>query len=192
MTIKSIKTGWTGISALAGNPVLGDFESIQTVTVASTAAAIEFTSIPSSYTHLQVRYLARSTNNNNGGGANLYGTFNSDSANNYTHHRLSGNGTSASSEQATSQGSFYPGSQAIADAQATAGRFGVGVIDILDYTNTNKNTTVRILDGFDSNGSGRVILASGLWLNTAAITTIKFVTDANFAQYTHFALYGIR
>jgi hypothetical protein len=71
--------------------------------------------------------------------------------------------------------------------------FGVGVASILDYTNTNKYKTSRILCGYDANGSGFSLLYSGLWQNTAAITSITmFPNSGNFEQYSSFALYGVR
>lgn len=77
---------------------------------------------------------------------------------------------------------------------ATASVFGVGVMDILDYTNTNKYTTTRILGGADINGTGRTVLGSGLWMNTAAVSTLTIITDnaSTFSQYSSFALYGIK
>ena len=78
-------------------------------------------------------------------------------------------------------------------ASNTSGIFSGGVIDILDYANTNKYKTSRGLSGYDANGSGLLYLASGLWMNTAAITSIE-ITDAlgNFATNSTFALYGIK
>jgi hypothetical protein len=69
--------------------------------------------------------------------------------------------------------------------------FGALVIDILDYTNTNKNTTIRSLGGYDANGSGYLQLESMLWNNTAAINQIVLGTGG-WAQYSSFALYGIK
>jgi hypothetical protein len=47
--------------------------------------------------------------------------------------------------------------------------------------------------GFDANGSGYVSLGSGLWMNTAAVTSIKLSPySGTFVQYTQFALYGIK
>jgi hypothetical protein len=69
------------------------------------------------------------------------------------------------------------------------------IFDILDYTNTNKYKTVRMLGGVDFNGSGEVDFMSGLWLNTSAITRIDFLPSyqsTQFQQYSSFALYGIR
>ena len=74
-----------------------------------------------------------------------------------------------------------------------ANTFGTMVLDIIDYTNTNKYKTVRNLFGKDLNGSGAVALASSLWSSTAAVNRIDFncISD-NLAQYSQFALYGVR
>jgi hypothetical protein len=73
--------------------------------------------------------------------------------------------------------------------------YGVFVIDILDYTNTNKYTTVITLIGQNQYSSGtgaNITLTSGNWRNTAAITSINFTTTLTLAQYTQLALYGIK
>jgi hypothetical protein len=118
--------------------------------------------------------------------------FNSDSGSNYAVHTVEGDGAAASSNAYTSVafGSLYE----IPAATATASTFGAGVVDILDYTNTNKYTTNRAGQGYDRNGAGRVYLASSLWMNTAAVSTITFTeyNGNNFAEYSSFALYGIK
>jgi len=171
----------------------GDFESIATVSVTgATAASIEFTSIPAIFTHLQIRLMARS-NRSAVVADSLHLQFNSDTASTYDDHYLIGDGSSASAAAETSVAniSLYR----IAGAGAGANTFGVSVIDILDYTNTNKYTTVRGLTGIDNNGAGVVSLGSGLWRNTAAITSIKLFPNSgssSFVQYSTAALYGIR
>jgi hypothetical protein len=65
-------------------------------------------------------------------------------------------------------------------------------LDILDYKDTNKYKTVRDLSGLDANGSGGVEFGSGLWMNTAAINTLKVYAIGNLVQYTQFALYGVK
>jgi hypothetical protein len=65
----------------------------------------------------------------------------------------------------------------------------MGIMDIFEPFNTNKNTSVRTMTGV--NGFG-IALLSGLWLNTAALTTITF--DGNvgsFVQGSRFSLYGV-
>jgi hypothetical protein len=71
--------------------------------------------------------------------------------------------------------------------------YGVGVIDLLDYTNTNKYKTKRAISGLDVNGSGGGIdIDSSLWMNTNAVTSIKLFPDVgSLVQYSTFALYGV-
>jgi hypothetical protein len=77
---------------------------------------------------------------------------------------------------------------------ATSTAYGAFIVDILDYTNTNKNRTIRSLNGFDANGSGQVQLVSTLFTSASAITSITIFTYAsgNIEQYSSFALYGIK
>lgn len=175
-----------GIIASSGGAAAGgDYESISTVTVGSGgASSISFSSIPSTYKHLQVRILGKAT-----ASAYLKITFNGASTN-FDSHYLDANGSSVSSgfDAATSFISNYG-----AIANTTANVFGVAVIDLLDYANTNKYKTMRSLSGTDYNGSGGVDFTSGLWQSTSAISQIDFTLNTgNFAQYSSFALYGIK
>jgi len=172
----------SGHLAVAGNLV-----SLQTVTVGSGgASSVSFTSIPQTYTHLQVRAIANSSSTSQ---AMLQ--MNSDTGNNYAFHDMSGNGSSAGAE------GYATGTlNGIAPIVRMGGSsyFGAGILNILDYTNTNKNKVTRTLVGYDAAGSGAVYLASGLWTNTAAITTLTFTIQGggNFSQYSQFALYGVK
>jgi hypothetical protein len=170
---------------------LGDFESIATVTVTgATQASIDFTSIPSTYQHLQIRGLVR----DNRSGITLNSSqmrINSDSGNNYAWHLLYGDGSSATSAAGSSASFGYLSVHT--GASATADRFGVFVADFLDYNNTNKTKTVRCLTGVDNNGSGFARLGSVLWNNTNAITSISiFPESASWVTNSTIALYGIK
>ena len=66
-----------------------------------------------------------------------------------------------------------------------------GVVDILDCSNTSKYKTMRALCGTDTNGGGEVGLFSGVWQSTSAISSIT-ISFSNIAQYSTFALYGIK
>ena len=168
----------------------GDMFPIGVVTVGSGGAStITFSSIPATYTHLQIRGISRNTGANSD--ATSYFNFNSDSASNYTIHYLQGNGSSGSATGiAPAGGSWFtdtPGTSTSSNIFATS------VIDILDYANTNKFKVFRSLTGYDANGSGKVSLYSGLWRSTSAINSIVLVQNAgNFAQNSQFALYGIK
>jgi hypothetical protein len=118
--------------------------------------------------------------------------MNSDTASNYAYHFIRGQGASAvASATATANRiyiSYYPGS-----ASSNTQSYGVTVIDILDYANTNKYKTVRSLSGDDLNGSGTAAFSSGLWQSTVAINSIVLLpNDVSFAQYSSFALYGCK
>ena len=180
-----------GILASSRPPVAagGDYESIATVTVgAGGASTISFTSVPSTYQHLQIRYMAANQAATSDDPVNL--NFNSDTnASNYRVHRLGGDGSSASSN------SYQLPIASTANGNGNAATFYAGgVIDILDYTNTNKYKTVRSLSGWDSNGSGWVYLISELWMSTLAITRLDLTSfgGSTFRQYSSFALYGIK
>jgi hypothetical protein len=74
--------------------------------------------------------------------------------------------------------------------------YAAGIMDILDYTNSNKYKTGRSILGTDYNGSGMFISGSFFWQNTAAITSITLTSDptytGNWTTSTSFALYGIK
>ena len=172
----------------------GDYWAFNSTTLASAASSVTFTGIPQNYTHLQIRAIGRSTNASAADQVLLQMNGDTSSAD-YAFHQIYGNGTSAAAD-GYGTGTLGGVSPAIrlTGASATSGIFGVTVIDILDYTNTNKYKTVRTLNGYDSNGSGEVHFVSGLWLSTSAITSLNFIIQAggNFAQYTSFALYGVK
>jgi hypothetical protein len=158
------------------------YESIQTVTVgAGGVGSITFTTIPSTYKHLQIRAAAQISTSS----GSCPVEFNSDTnSSNYYQHVLFGSGASAGAASGNNNTFGF---------QLDSAQPGAGVMDILDYTNTNKYTTVRTLSGNDTNGGGYITLRSGLWSNTAAITNIRiYPASGNFNQYSSFALYGIK
>jgi hypothetical protein len=178
-------------SSISGNLATNSYESIATVTPYTTTSTVVFSSIPATYRHLQIRFIGRTDRANQEDNIQL--RFNSDSAGNYAAHVLYGDGATASSFSDGSSITFNTRS-VVAAASATSGVFGAGIIDILDYANTNKYKTVRSLNGYDNNGAGQVRLSSGLWMNTAAINTITIVpaNGPNFTANSHWALYGIK
>lgn len=168
------------------------YESIATATIGSGGqATISFTSIPSTFKQLQVRWLTRSTATGGDSASTMRMKINN-STGTYRSHGLLGTGTAAiAGEIGTSGGDWVY--YAVPNSSVSASIFGAGVIDILDYTNTSKNSVSRMLAGFDKNGGGQVGLQSQLWVDTAAITQLDFtLATGNFAEYTSFALYGIK
>jgi hypothetical protein len=177
----------SGGAAAAAN----SYESIATINVGSGGSStITFSSIPSTYQHLQIRLIGRVTNADTAD--NAWVRFNGDTGSNYSWHYLAGDGTSASASGAATQTRIL--AARVSAANAASGNFAATVIDILDYANTGKNKTVRSLTGQDRNGAGSINLNSGAWYNTAAVTSIDISNSSatDYVQYTQAALYGIK
>ena len=165
------------------------YESIATVT-GTGSSYLSFTSIPQTYTHLQLRGFVR----DNVAALTqdpLYLKMNNDTGNNYDYHSFFGDGATASGTSTLAAGLMVIGTTT--GGSSSANIFGVCVVDILDYTNTNKYKTVRSLSGNDQNGSGRVGSYSGLWKSTAAVNRLDFgVSNYYDSVNTVWALYGIK
>jgi hypothetical protein len=164
------------------------YESIATTTLSSSQATITFSGIPATYTHLQLRVLARSTAATTQD--NAFFRLNTDTTSSYSYHYLYGTGSAAASGGGVTQTSNIldgePGTSIGSNI------FAATVLDILDYADTNKYKTSRMLTGWDGNGSGNIALQSGLWMKTNAINTITITNGASFAANSSFALYGIK
>lgn len=161
------------------------YESIATYVATGNVTSITFSSIPSTFKHLQLRGTLLCTNQQN-----ILTQVNADTASNYSWHELYGQGSSAGAGAGVSASFMQIGFV----ESNSAGYTGGFVADFLDYADTNKNKTMRSLMGSDANGTGYVLLRSGAWRNTNAINSIKIYpasTDA-FKQYSHIGLYGIR
>jgi hypothetical protein len=154
----------------------GDYEAISSVTVGSGgAASMSFTSIPSTYQHLQLRLFYKNT-------GSVFMTLNTTNA--LKGHYLYGDGgVVAAGVSATN---FI--------ANASASQWGGAVVDILDYTSTSKLFTVRAFAGYDNNGSGELSINSELYdLSSTAVNAMALTpTSGNFAQYTTAALFGVK
>ena len=172
----------------------GDMEAIAMVEVGSAgASSIVFSSIPSTYKHLQIRGIGRTNRSANGDYALV--RLNSDSSSsNYTSHYLQGNGSTVS------VGAYVQSFTGLlwsrwAAASDGANIFGAGILDILDYTNTNKYKTSKNIGALETNSSNSQInFESAVWLSTSAVTGITIIPGAgtSWSQYSSFALYGIR
>ena len=169
------------VSTFAAN----SYESIATTTLSSNQASVTFSSIPATYTHLQIRGNILGT-----AGYDLLCRFNSDTATNYNFHYLAGNGATASAGAGATTAFINISNNFLQGATIP----GVAIVDILDYANTNKYKTTRALAGSDANGSGWLQLGSGSWRNTNAITSITLypASSQTFNTNSSFALYGIK
>jgi hypothetical protein len=186
-------------SSISASLNASSYESIATGTGTGSSATISFASIPSTYTHLQIRGILRNTTAAYAGIQNLTIRFNSDSGANYTYHyvgAIQDNAPAVAAGASTSATGINVNAVNISDG-GLANDYGAIVLDILDYKNTNKYKTARLLCGVDQNGTTTantgLAFGSGLWMNSAAITQIDVITgSANWKTGTTFALYGIK
>jgi hypothetical protein len=169
------------------------FELIASSTVGATSVtSIDFTSIPSTYTDLVVIISGRTD-----GSGNMAMQVNSTTSG-YTGKRLSGSGTSATSDSLSGQNgftgnSYYTGT--LGGSSSTASTFGNAQFYIPNYAgSTNKSISTDTVN--ENNGTAAYMdLTAGLLSNTAAISSIKllcWVTTDKFVQYTTAYLYGVR
>lgn len=190
---KSFLTGNTSTPIITdtGNMFpLGEF------TLTSTQSFVEFTNIPQTYTHLQLRMLTRSSEVSSGQDSLAF-RLNGDSGTNYSWHYLQANGVSVAASSGSNFNCGIFGAQT--SSGHTAGMFSGFVADFLDYKNTNKFKAVQILGGNETNGTGtepgHIRFSSSLWRNTNAITSIRIASGGDFARSLvancNFALYGV-
>ena len=180
----SIKTGTISRSMLVGNPAFqpGAFESIATAIGTGSSGTITFSSIPSTYKHLQIRGFVLSAGTDT---AQL--RFNSDTGTSYARHRIFGNGSTATASGSISN-TFI-----ILNEGSSNTLPNTFIVDVIDYASATKRKTVRSFSGIDQNGSGNIGLFSGLWNNTDAITSATiFLNSGNYNATTVISLYGIK
>ena len=168
------------------------YASIATVTVGSGgSSAVSFASITSAYKHLQLRVTLNTTS-----AINEFVKFwynNDTTTANYANNSVYATGSSVSMFSSNpSSGRAYHLYQVANGFQQPL----TAVIDILDYTDTSKYRTTRLIYGSNDNAGGKAELGllSGLYISTTAINRIDFSlsSGSNFPQYSSFALYGIK
>ena len=201
-TVTATNSNGTSTSSAASNSVVPNvatltaYQSIATATVpAGGVSSVSFTESNSSwsdFTHLQIRASIKSTRNSNDGDVG-YIRFNSDSANNYwTGHAYQADGSSASTDPGSTYSYAYI--HRLPNAQ-NSNVFSGTVIDLLDFKSSNSKV-VRYFNGYDNNGTANnvnVIFGDAIWNNSSPVTSMTFsAAVGNIAQYSTFALYGIK
>lgn len=170
----------------------GAYDLLQTQVLSSPVTSITFDSLDSiaaDYEHLQIRFVAKSTVVGNSTG--LACVLNGDTTDSYRGHILAGDGTAVSSSELVFTGLANLG-QVQRTQSGVPGSFTAGVIDILDFSNANKNTTLRNFSGHYA-GNTRIQLTSGGYFKTDSVTSIKLELLApDFATGSRFSLYGVK
>lgn len=160
------------------------FELIASTTLGSSAASIDFTSIPSTFQNLILKYSIRSAT---GGVGYVKLTLNG-STSSFSGKGLEGNGTGVSLSGTGNFAGVFCGST------DTANTFSNGEIYFPNYASSSYKSFSSDSATETNATESYLELIAGLWSNTAAITSISLnlSTSANIAQYSSAYLYGIK
>jgi hypothetical protein len=190
-----IPLGIWAASGAGSGAAAGAYELISTVNPTG-VTTVTFSSIPQTYKHLQVRLTSRNSNTTT---YNMEArlTMNGVGGTSYSYHRMYGQGSSVTSSAQTALPWIRMPYQSASFASAGASVFGATIIDILDYTSTTKNKTVRALGGLAgvvATDNQRVDLVSGALYSTSAVTSLSYFweTSDNFSTGSRVSLYGIK
>ena len=189
-----------GILAVAGAGAAGGgsaYDLLQTTLITNNStSSISFTSLGSfsAYKHLQLRGVIQTQRSSSTSDVGVL-RFNGDTATNYTWHWLTGNGSTVASQGFATRA--YARIEEVATNATAATAFTPIVIDILDFSNTSKNKTVRMFFGHSiTPGGSRVMqLASSVWMSTSAITSLSLdftLSVNNYSAGSRLSLYGIK
>jgi hypothetical protein len=185
-----------GVLAVAGAGAAGganSFDLLETTLLSSAAASVTFSNLNnySDYKHLQVRWTGQTASTFDALTDNLRMRFNGITSGVYARHRLRGQGTNVLSNADSSQTEILleSGINRVPNGNA----FAAGVIDILDFSSADKNTTIRAFTNAPAtNGDSFVSLHSGLYGQTTAVTSFQLYASTNLVAGSRFSLYGIK
>jgi hypothetical protein len=179
-------------SSRLGAPANG-YVSLATYTATGGESAITFTGINQSYTHLEIRWIARC--NSSGSAFNdIFLQFNGVTSANYSRMYQGGNnGTLAANGGATGQTAMLAG--VATQNGLTSGIFACGVTRIPNYTSTTGYKTQRTETGWSTAGQTGAMYqeTGGLWSSTNAITSLSWSPQSDtWTAGSRFSLYGIK
>ena len=173
-----------GILALAGGGVAAAYELIQThIFTGTSSTGVTFTNISQEYKHLQLRV---TNSNSNPNGEAMVLKFNGDNSSVYNNHWLRGYNGNVITGWSGGQGT----SGILLDNAYS--QYASAVIDITDYSNSNKNTSVQAITGANFQYGGS-LLQSGLYDSTTAVSSILCsLFLGSVTAGTRVSIYGIK
>ena len=178
-----------GLTAPSGD--VPAFEFITAVSGTGSSGRIDFTSIPQTYKHLQIRGVLRGSTSNSSFGV-FYNNDNSDYGWQRTEYNTSGTTNSNSGISA----SYGPDNVWANGSDWAANYHSSFIMDIVDYTNTNKFKTATIFGGgiAETNGHENVGHWTGLWNDLSAINQVTIFQrwSGYWTTTSRFSLYGVK
>lgn len=169
------------------------FTLIASNTLSSSQSSVTFDSIPQTYTDLVLRFSIRD-GYVGGGNPNAFQTsfwtFNG-STSGYSRRSLFGNGSSAVSQNGSSQTSLYQ--QWNTSDGATANTFSNGEIYIPNYAASIVHPVSNFTAQENNDASAYIVASAHLWNTASAITQIVVTNGAGqLVAGSSFYLYGIK
>lgn len=169
----------------------GTYESIASFT-GTGQSTITFSSIPTTFQHLQVRMITRLSSSST---TDVYMRFNGNSSAVYNEGHLRGAAPSTTGAYNVADSTYFTALQSTGTG-STSDLFGVSIIDIFNYNRSNAHKAIRSVYGncHLATSNGQVRFAGGLFASQTAITSIVF-TDSNAGNFltgSLISLYGIR
>lgn len=155
--------------------------SLASITLQEATASVSFSGIPQNY-----RDLVLVVNGTNSANAFITLQFNGDTGSNYNMVWMQGSGAGATSSSSASQVEIITSQNNGGTALKT------GLIQIMDYSATNKHKTVLARTDGENSGTRLTAALAARWANTVAISSIR-VYDGNGSNYltgSTFNLYG--
>lgn len=172
-------------------PASGAFSLISSQTLSGSVVSVTFSSISASYTHLQLRFVARSDRV-----AQVIDQLrlrmNGDTGVNYSYELNESLGVAAPATT-RSLGDSSIMLARLPAASSTASDYAVGTVDHYLYASTTPLKAVTYQAGkIDTSDDARSTVGLGQWANTAAVTSLTlFAQNGNLVSGSRFDLYGI-
>jgi hypothetical protein len=168
----------------------GDFQSIASYT-GTGQATITFSSIPTTFQHLQVRMITRLSSSST---TDVYMRFNGNSSAVYNEGHIRGAAPGTVGAYNVADSTYFTALQSTGTG-STSDLFGVSIIDIFNYNRSNAHKAIRSVYGncHLATSNGQVRFSGGLFASQTAITSIVF-TDSNAGNFltgSRISLYGI-
>ncbi len=173
-------------------------EAIDTIYLEADVSSVEFTSIPSTYEHLEL------TGSTHSDGALYYETINvqlgtgggaADSGTNYSNAQIYSYYNTIGGSGVTGLAAWY--GLFAAEGKSGRVRYGTGRVLIMDYANANKNCSsfADMGGAYYNTSSNYTEIIGSVWDNTGAVDRIKilpYTGSQNLVRGSTFTLYGIK
>lgn len=185
------RTTASAIAALSGSSV---WTEISRTVLGSAAANIDITSIPATYDHLRLVIKIRSTVAATATNLNI--RFNNDSGANYDFVRVQAAGDGGAFDGLGGYGGAAGTIGVIPGASASAGLFGIAIVEIPEYAATDAQKILTTNSAHKESTSGGGSLRSAVymtaWRSTTAISRVTvYPSSGNADTGSAVSLYGI-